>query len=319
VALLNRDNDLEFIDLGRSTSSSATSLAMLILNQLRLYDYLVDVVSPRFLTRSRHWPEGCKEWSTKAIRDTFFASPHFPRVLNVEVIKEAIAKGISSGLLAYVGKKVEGEYKPFYYKKSLLAEDVEISEDMFIITPETADDYLETKERILTAISIDSPEFSVTNGEKLTFTLSALDQDGEEIKRNVKWEASGGAINQDGVFTVAEKDGSDFEVKATDGKQTAWGKITILSKHPESGELPQPAEEPKAKPVTRLSWSGELGEPQWELFRTTVITVFAGEHTLKVRASLEISKDSGVTQENIARMKTALRELGLSDDVQIKR
>jgi hypothetical protein len=49
-------------------------------------------------------PTAFQEWSTKSVRETFFASLRFPRLLNADVIKETIVRGVANGLLAYVAK-----------------------------------------------------------------------------------------------------------------------------------------------------------------------------------------------------------------------
>jgi hypothetical protein len=100
--------------------------------------------SPNFLVRN--WPPAFKEWSTKAVRDAFFASPQFPRLLNGDTIKETIARGVSNGLIAYVGKGVSGEYATFVYAQGMNASEVEISDDVFIVTRATADDYRKAQE-----------------------------------------------------------------------------------------------------------------------------------------------------------------------------
>src|SRR5262249_18715765 len=75
-----------------------------------------------------------KEWSTKAVRDAFFASPLFPRLLNGDSVKETIAWGVENGVLAYVGKGRSGRYEPFLFGTSLSPDEVEISDEMFILT-----------------------------------------------------------------------------------------------------------------------------------------------------------------------------------------
>jgi hypothetical protein len=75
------------------------------------------------------------------VRDAFFASPLFPRLLNADAVKETIARGVSNGQLAYVGKTGSGKYHPFNFKRTITAFDVEISEDMYIITKESAEAY----------------------------------------------------------------------------------------------------------------------------------------------------------------------------------
>ncbi len=326
IALLNKEHKIEFLDLGRSQSSAASSLSIFILNQLRLYDYVVDSVSPRFLTRN--WPLEFRDkaWSTKAVRDMFFASPLFPRLLNPNIIKETIAKGASNGYLAYVGLTIDEKYEPFYYQKALMISDVEISDDIFIIAPDTAENYLSGIKRTLKSLTIDPPQVNITAGEKITFTVRALDEDGQEIKKDVLWEATGGTIDQKGIFNAGEKNGNDFEVRATAGDKSAWVKVSILSKKPESPEAlmhHSPIEELQEEfkeetAITHLSWSGEVTGVNWADFYTKVLSRFATDHTMKVRVNIEVLRENGISPQNIREMKTALRKLGLNNDVQEK-
>jgi hypothetical protein len=64
-------------------------------------------------------PPAFKEWNTKSVRDAFFASPHFPRLLNPDSIKDTIARGVENGMLDYVGKKIDGNYAPFHLEQLL--------------------------------------------------------------------------------------------------------------------------------------------------------------------------------------------------------
>jgi hypothetical protein len=104
----------------------------------------VEGVSPNFLTR--YWPPALSEWSTKAVRDAFFASPKFPRLLKADAVRETISRGLDAGLFAYVGRSAGGQYEPLVYKRSLAANDVEISEDMFLISRERAEEYVKARE-----------------------------------------------------------------------------------------------------------------------------------------------------------------------------
>jgi hypothetical protein len=61
--------------------------------------------------------------------------------LNPETIKDTIARGVSNGQLGYVGKVPGERYRPFNFERTLNASDVEISDEMFIITAETAEAY----------------------------------------------------------------------------------------------------------------------------------------------------------------------------------
>ena len=139
VVLLGKDNELRVIDLGLVHSSAADYMVQLILNRLRQDGDVEEAISPNFLVRN--WPPAFTEWSTKSVRDAFFASPQFPRLLSGDVVKETIARGVSGGHIAYVGKTGSGEYQPFLYGGNLTANDVDITEDMFIVKRETAEAY----------------------------------------------------------------------------------------------------------------------------------------------------------------------------------
>lgn len=143
VMLLGKDNQVHAIDLGLVHSSSAESLVQFIVNQLRQVDEIQSGISPSFLVRN--WSPAFKEWSTRAIRDAFYASPVFPRLLNPEAVKQTIARGVQDGLLAYVGKGRDGKYVPFMFERSLDSGDIEVSDDTFIITRETALAYREAQ------------------------------------------------------------------------------------------------------------------------------------------------------------------------------
>lgn len=141
LLLLAKDNTLKNVDLGLIHSSAADSPLSNILNRLSADGDIEKGVSPNFLVRN--WPPAFKEWSTKSVRDVFYASPVFPRLVNSESIKETITRGVENGMLAYVGKYSFGKYQPFAFKQSVSSFDIEISDDMFIITGETAQAYLE--------------------------------------------------------------------------------------------------------------------------------------------------------------------------------
>lgn len=140
VVLLAKDGGWKSIDLGLVHSSAAPSISQLIIERLVQAGDVEDKgVSPNFL--SRNWPPAFKEWSTKSVRETFFASPQFPRLLNPESIRDSISRGVENGMLGYVGKKADGTYFPFIWNASLAPGEVEISDDMYLVRREVAEAY----------------------------------------------------------------------------------------------------------------------------------------------------------------------------------
>ena len=139
LLLLGRENSFKTLDLGQMNASGGTLVAQ-ILTQLQQRDELVASVGPAFLVRN--WPPAFAEWSTRMVRDVFFASPLFPRLLRADTIKETIAKGVSEGILAYTGKTASGIYKPIFFKQPMSASEVDITDNMYLLTAETVQAYL---------------------------------------------------------------------------------------------------------------------------------------------------------------------------------
>lgn len=147
VYLLDKNNQWKCVDLGLVHSSAADSLVSLISNRLKQEGDIEESISPNFLVRN--WPAAFTEWSTKSVRDVFFASPQFPRLFNPETIKQTIADGVTHGLFGYAGKTLTGQYAPFNFATSINAFDIEISEDVFLIPKEVAQALSEGKKPLV--------------------------------------------------------------------------------------------------------------------------------------------------------------------------
>ena len=120
VFLLADDNSMRLIDLGLVHSSAANSLDELILVAPQAGGHRRRRRERRHFSRATG-RQRLPEWSTKAVRDAFYASPKFPRLLKSEAVKDTISRGLDAQLLAYVGKGTDGRYEPFVYKRSLPA------------------------------------------------------------------------------------------------------------------------------------------------------------------------------------------------------
>jgi hypothetical protein len=108
VFLLGKDNTVKEIDLGQVTSSTAPSISELAINQLVRDDEVSSAVGPNKLLRV--WPPASPEWSTKAVRDAFFASPALPRLLEPESIRRTIADGVTAGNFGYASRNAQGHF-----------------------------------------------------------------------------------------------------------------------------------------------------------------------------------------------------------------
>lgn len=308
VALLGKDLHIRMVDLGLVHSSAADSLVSLIINRLKLDGDIEEVISPNFLVRN--WPPAFVEWSTKAVRDAFCASPQFPRLLNTEVVKETIARGVSNKIIAYVGKGKAQDYSPFNYGTALTPSDVELSDDMFIITAAEAEKHVEPPR--LHSLVISPQRAEVRPGQRQTFVVKGLDQHQREISvGDAVWKATGGAIDSNGVFLASHDEGS-FVITSTINGISASATVIIATENKPPG--------PKGGDVTlagpsKLSWRGEIPTQKWMNFYTKVLAKFANTGGLKLSISFEVSPDDGLNVQNIEETKVALRELGLDDEV----
>lgn len=219
IFLLGKDNRVLLIDLGLTHSSAARSLIDLYLNDLKQKGLLEDRISPNFLIRN--WPPAFEEWSTKSVRDAFFASPQFPRLLDPFAIKETIANGVSNGILAYVGKSKDGGYDPVYSNTGLSAEEVEISDEMFIVKEPIA-----VKRRV-EKLLISPDQIVVKPGDEVQFIAKGFDKHGNEVSvETVSWAASGGSIESSGLFKAGYEEGF-FAIKASIEDATEEARVTI--------------------------------------------------------------------------------------------
>jgi len=311
ITLLGKDNQLRAVDLGLVHSSAADTMVTFIIQRLRKDGEVEKDISPNLLIRN--WNPAFKEWSTKAVRDAFFASPLFPRLLDPEGVKETIARGVEGGVLGYVGKSPAGDYIPFSFGCSLNAQDVEISDDMYIVTRETAQTYKKLKEEppVLASLLVSPATVQIQPGRKQAFVVTGLDQYGQPIPTGaVVWNATGGTIDDDGVFTAGQNEGS-FNVTATASVFKATATVIVGDQPPP----PPPPPKPPAQPGT-LRWTGDVPPQKWMNFYTKVLSKFASGKGLRLTLSVEVSPEGGLSPQKIEETKVALQELGLKSDVE---
>jgi len=306
VLLLDKDNTVKTIDLGLVHSSQAASMVKLILERLEQDGQLEPSgISPNFLVRN--WPPAFTEWSTKAVRDACFASPQFPRLLDGNSVKDTIAKGVSAGILAYVGKQSGGGYKPFVFQESITPADIEISDDMYIITAEEAKKHIEPPR--LTALTVHPEYAQVKPGARITFKASGLDQHGQPMPvSGVAWMAQGGDVDQDGNFKAGPDEG-EFLVEASVDGLRGQAKVNIC-------KAPVPTAPPAPENIRGLRWSGQVPAQKWMNFYTKVLARYATTGGLELTVSFEVTPEEGLPEHHVEETKSRLRDLGLDDDVQ---
>lgn len=248
VFLLDDGNQLRRIDLGKIHSSAAPSIADLILSRLRQEDLLTDAISLNTLVRN--WPPALPEWSTKALRDAFYASPKYPRLSNPDIVKTTIARGVTDGNLAYAGKRGD-QYEPFAFRKATSAAEIEIGDDVVVLRKEDA-------ERIQAAIDAGQP------------AKPALVPLPEQAKPS-----------------------------------SALG----------TGHSPPPSASTHS--IVSLSWEGDVPWQKWSQFYSKVFSRFSTKG-LKLRVVVEVVPTGGVSEQELQETRTALKELGLVDELKAR-
>jgi hypothetical protein len=314
VLLLGKNNKTRTLDLGLVTSSAAESLPQLIVNRLRQEGDLEEKISPRFLLRN--WSASFEEWSTKSVRDAFFASPKFPRLLQPDAVKEAIAAGVRNGNLAYVGK-VGDRYEPFEFKTNLADCDVEISEDTYIIKGEVAEAYLQriTDPPRLEAIALSPETVRLQPGSKQTFIAQGKDQRNDDFPvTDIQWSATGGEIDSNGVLTGPEDIGN-FTVTAAVGEISATAKFSVVPAAKVGEKRAEYHAPPEVLPQG-LQWSGEVTPQKWMNFYTRVLSTFGNSADFNLKIEVSFSIEGDITEQQQQQTKAALEELGLNSDLE---
>ena len=303
VLLLGRNNDWKEIDLGLVHSSAAENMVTLILSRLRQDDEVTEGVSP--YTLLRNWP-AMTAWSTRAVRDAFFASPQLPRLLNPEALRRTIADGVSQKLLAYVGPKGDdGKYYPFVFGQTLLPGNIEFSDEMFIIAAEEAKKQIE--EPRLTRLEVRPPHVQLKPGESYNLAVQGFDQHDRPFPVSViVWEAQGCRVDASGKVVAEEREGY-CTVSATVEDLSATAEV-IVAKKPVKPPPPPPPPPPVAEGLT---WEGQVPPQKWMNFYTRVLARFATQPDLKLRVRFEVTE--GVSPQKADETRFSLRELGLDE------
>jgi hypothetical protein len=317
IALLGRDNKIQIIDLGLVHSSSADSIAALILSELKRRGDAEDGVSPNFLLRQ--WPPALTEWPIKAVRDAFYASPLFPRLLNPEKLKESLARGIANGLLAYIGKDEQGRYDPFLFNSPIEAGEIEFSDDMYIVRAEDAKKHIEPPK--LTKLQITPASVRLEPGKSIHFTVQGFDQhDRVMAMSQTTWNATGGQIDEQGHFQSGNTLG-EFVIQASCNHLSVNALVTVAEPN-RIGE-PRPKDddkEPIISEITKLRWSGEVPPQKLMNFYTKVLARFVNSDAwseLKLKLSIEVIPSDDNATQKVNETKQALRDLGLDDSIEI--
>ena len=70
--------------------------------------------------------------------------------------------------------------------------------------------------------------------------------------------------------------------------------------------------------LKRLLWRGEVPSQKWMSFYVRVLSRFATGKGLTLRVRIEVAPEGGLSEQSVEATRSALRELGLDDKIEIE-
>ena len=124
----------------------------------------------------------------------------------------------------------------------------------------------------------------------------------------LRWSGTGGEIGNDGVY-VAGADSGFFGVHVVADTLEASVDVRISSES-------APPQAPST-PGT-ITWRGTISPQKWMTFYTKVLSRFVNTPGLKLEVSFEAPAGADQAKSKGDETRAALRELGLSEDIEIR-
>jgi hypothetical protein len=220
-------------------------------------------------------------------------------------LKRAIADGVARGLFGYAAQDTQDRFEPLYFNTALGESEVEFSEETFLLTADEA--RKRTEPPRLARVELNQANVQLNPGGATTFAVSCYDQHGQSYPcADVEWSAQGGAIDQAGRY-IAESAGTYTIRAVVEGIETS-AVVNVVA----GAELPLP---PPSQPVG-IRWQGNVPPQKWMNFYTKVLSRFASTPGLRLTVSFEMPPESSITRAQIEETRTALRELGLDENLE---
>ena len=72
---------------------------------------------------------------------------------------------------------------------------------------------------------------------------------------------------------------------------------------------------PEQLTFANMAWTGEVPPQKWMKFYTAVLSKFAAAKGLKLKLTVEVVPEGGISKQKVEATKGALRELGMNDDL----
>lgn len=301
LVVLGKDAQPKEIDLGQLHVSTG-ALVEQIRNRLLEQDEITEGVGPTKLVKN--WPMALTEWSTKAARDAFFASPALPRLLAPDSIRETIAKGVTEKTLAIARREPSGELVLVRFGVATRAEDVEIDEDVLVLRAEDARRLEEPPH--VSRLQLRPERATIVLGGQVRFSVVGIDQYGKPIEvSDLAWRATGGQVVE-GVFSAGEEPGT-FDVEVETQGLGATAEVAVVEPGGSDGD------DPGSNGALSIRWAGAVPPLKWMTFYTKVLSRFATSDGLALRVEFSVPApvDDAQARAMAETIEAGLRDLGL--------
>ena len=203
--------------------------------------------------------------------------------------------------MAYAGRTSAGGFRPIYLATPVPPLELEFSDDWVLLRPEIARRFLEPPR--LERLEVSPSQVALLPGAGASFLVHGFDQHGDDYPtREPHWSSSGGKVDGSGRF-AAESPGF-YTVTVEDSGRSAEAQVRVSTV----------VQQPRAA-GGGLSWSGRIPPQKWTQFYTRVLTKLVGKSGLELHLELRVPPEGEVTEATRDEVATALRELGLDDDL----
>jgi hypothetical protein len=152
-----------------------------------------------------------------------------------------------------------------------------------------------------------------------------VDQYGHNIEpEGLKWTVTSGTVISDGKIKVGDTPGV-FHVAVRAGDIESMAQIRVEPRPVRPPQTEASGENGGQKTVTKglqaektvIKWSGNVPKQKWTNFYTKVVSPISNNPGLSLKVELAISEgpESALTQAQIERIRSGLRELGLDEEL----
>lgn len=184
---------------------------------------------------------------------------------------------------------------------------------MFILTADEAKKHVEPPR--LERLELRPSQVQLAPNGSTVFQVSGYDQHGQPFPvESASWTASAGAIDQGGRYVAPDAPGG-YRITACVGSVAATAQVQVADRAVAPGPTPLPTP-PSGTSEIGLRWEGTVPYQKWMNFYTKVVSKYVTLPGLKLKVEFEVPPSTTVTEAKLEETKTALRELGLNEEIQ---